>query len=60
MTVNDDTFIAGLLALPGGQNVFGARDARYPTITADELHNADPLIVSAAQRAIPVPGQTRR
>src|SRR5687768_9713648 len=45
MTVNDDTFIAGLLALPGGQNVFGTREGRYPTITSSELHEADPLLV---------------
>jgi ABC-type Fe3+-hydroxamate transport system substrate-binding protein len=46
MTVNDDTFIAGLLSLPGGQNVFGARDDRYPTITPQELHDADPCACS--------------
>ncbi|MGH9204902.1 MAG: helical backbone metal receptor, partial [Vicinamibacterales bacterium] len=43
MTVSDDTFIAGLLALPGGQNVFGTRGDRYPTITPEDLHDADPL-----------------
>ena len=53
MTVNDDTFIAGLLALPGGQNVFGARDTRYPTITADELHDADPLLVLLPNEPFP-------
>jgi ABC-type Fe3+-hydroxamate transport system substrate-binding protein len=53
MTLNDDTFIAGLLALPGGQNVFGARDVRYPSITADELHNADPLMVLLPNEPFP-------
>ena len=53
MTVNDDTFIAGLMALPGGQNVFGARDTRYPTITADELHDADPLLVLLPNEPFP-------
>ena len=53
MTVNDDTFIAGLLALPGGQNVFGARADRYPTISAAELHDADPLIVLLPNEPFP-------
>jgi ABC-type Fe3+-hydroxamate transport system substrate-binding protein len=53
MTVSDDTFIAGLLSLPGGQNVFGARDDRYPTITATELHHADPLIVLLPSEPFP-------
>jgi ABC-type Fe3+-hydroxamate transport system substrate-binding protein len=53
MTVNDDTFIAGLLSLPGGQNVFGAHDSRYPSITADELHNADPLLVLLPNEPFP-------
>jgi ABC-type Fe3+-hydroxamate transport system substrate-binding protein len=53
MTVNDDTFIAGLLALPGGQNVFGARRERYPTITAAELHDADPLLVLLPNEPFP-------
>ena len=57
MTVNDDTFIAGLLALPGGQNVFGARDTRYPTITPEELHEADPLRVLLPNE--PFPFQSR-
>jgi ABC-type Fe3+-hydroxamate transport system substrate-binding protein len=53
MTISDDTFIAGLLALPGGHNVFGARAERYPTITADELHVADPLLVLLPDEPFP-------
>jgi iron complex transport system substrate-binding protein len=53
MTLNDDTFIAGLLSLPGGQNVFGTRGDRYPTITATELHDADPLIVLLPNEPFP-------
>lgn len=53
MTLNDDTFIAGLLALPGGQNVFGACGDRYPSITANELHDADPLIVLLPNEPFP-------
>jgi ABC-type Fe3+-hydroxamate transport system substrate-binding protein len=53
MTVSDDTFIAGLLALPGGQNVFGARKDRYPTVTPDDLHHADPLRVLLPNEPFP-------
>ena len=53
MTLNDDTFIAGLLALPGGQNVFGFRENRYPTITPSELHEADPLLVLLPNEPFP-------
>lgn len=53
MTVNDDTFIAGLLALPGGQNVFGDASERYPTITPDQLHDADPLVVLLPNEPFP-------
>jgi ABC-type Fe3+-hydroxamate transport system substrate-binding protein len=53
MTVNDDTFIAGLLSLAGGRNVFGSSDARYPAITAEELHAADPLCVLLPDEPFP-------
>jgi iron complex transport system substrate-binding protein len=53
MTLNDDTFIAGLLSLAGGQNVFGARPDRYPTITAAALHDADPLLVLLPNEPFP-------
>jgi iron complex transport system substrate-binding protein len=53
MTVNDDTFISGLLSLPGGQNVFGAKADRYPPITPDELHTADPLRVLLPNEPFP-------
>jgi ABC-type Fe3+-hydroxamate transport system substrate-binding protein len=53
MTVNDDTFIAGLLALPGGQNVFGTRENRYPTISPAELHEADPLRILLPNEPFP-------
>jgi len=53
MTVNDDTFIAGLLSLAGGRNVFGARRDRYPVITADELHAADPLRILLPNEPFP-------
>ena len=53
MTVSDDTFIAGLLALPGGQNVFGDSGERYPTIAPEQLHDADPLVVLLPNEPFP-------
>lgn len=53
MTVNDDTFIAGLMSLPGGRNVFGSRAERYPVITAADLHDADPLLVLLPNEPFP-------
>ncbi|MHC4846683.1 MAG: helical backbone metal receptor [Planctomycetota bacterium] len=45
MAVNDDTFIAALLAEAGGRNVLGAHAERYPQVTLDELVDAAPEIV---------------
>jgi len=42
MTVRDDTFVAALLALAGGVNVFGDSEERYPAITVESLAAADP------------------
>jgi ABC-type Fe3+-hydroxamate transport system substrate-binding protein len=53
MTVNDDTFIAGLLSLAGGRNVFAERADRYPSISAAELHDADPLRVLLPNEPFP-------
>jgi hypothetical protein len=36
MTVSDDTYVADLLRLAGGRNVFGLEAARYPTTTPQE------------------------
>ena len=36
MTVNDDTYVADLLRLAGGQNVFGAEIDRYPAAEPSE------------------------
>lgn len=53
MTINDDTFIAGLLSLAGGQNVFAARRDRYPAISATDLHDADPLLILLPNEPFP-------
>jgi ABC-type Fe3+-hydroxamate transport system substrate-binding protein len=36
MTISDDTYVADLLRLAGGQNVYGGESARYPTTTPAE------------------------
>ena len=42
MTVSNDTFVAALLSLAGGENVFGDAGERYPTVTARELAETAP------------------
>jgi ABC-type Fe3+-hydroxamate transport system substrate-binding protein len=59
MSVSNDTFISGLLSLPGGQNVFGDSVDRYPTVTAEQLHDADPLIVLQEKHIDELAAQTR-
>jgi iron complex transport system substrate-binding protein len=41
MTVNNDTFIASLLAEAGGQNAFGGEQDRFGEVTADVLGRAE-------------------
>jgi iron complex transport system substrate-binding protein len=53
MSVNDDTFIAALLAQAGGCNVFGAMPERYPTITLDALAAARPARVFLSSEPFP-------
>jgi len=36
MTISDDTYVADLLGLAGGVNVFGREAERYPTTTAED------------------------
>ena len=36
MTVSNDTYVANLLSLVGGQNVYGEEPVRYPTTTPSE------------------------
>jgi iron complex transport system substrate-binding protein len=51
--VSDDTFIAALLALPGGVNVFGAAPDRYPEVTAEQLAAAAPDRVLLSSEPFP-------
>lgn len=53
MTINDDTFIAALLALPGGSNVFGHLAERYPEIGASDIAAAHPHVVLLATEPFP-------
>lgn len=53
MTLSNDTFVAGLLSLPGGRNVFGAHDSRYPAISPGELRAADPELVLLSSEPFP-------
>ena len=53
MAVNDDTFIAGMLALAGGINVFGGATERYPVITAATLAEAAPDAVLLSSEPFP-------
>jgi ABC-type Fe3+-hydroxamate transport system substrate-binding protein len=53
MSINDDTFVAGLLGLAGGLNVFGDLAARYPTITIEDLASAAPEVVLLSSEPFP-------
>jgi iron complex transport system substrate-binding protein len=53
MTASDDTFVAGLLGLAGGVNVFGGAETRYPEITAAELAAAAPERVLLSSEPFP-------
>lgn len=57
MAVSDDTFIAGLLRLPGGTNVFGAAADRYPTVTPAALRDAAPGVVLLSSEPFPFKAQ---
>ncbi len=53
MTVSDDTFVAEMLKLPGGENVFGKRPVRYPVVTPIELTEAHPELVLLSTEPFP-------
>ena len=53
MTINDDTFVAEMLKLAGGVNVFGAAGNRYPEITILELTTARPDTVLLSTEPFP-------
>lgn len=53
MSVNADTFVDGLLRLAGGRNVFADKSERYPEITLEELREANPDVILAADEPFP-------
>lgn len=53
MTVSDDTFVAAMLGLAGGRNVFGAESVRYPAIDYDRIREADPDVVLLSSEPFP-------
>jgi len=53
MTLNDDTFVSAMLALPGGVNVFGQLRDRYPAISEAQLGNAEPDMVLLSSEPFP-------
>jgi ABC-type Fe3+-hydroxamate transport system substrate-binding protein len=53
MVAAADTFVDALLGLTGGENVFSAREERYPTVTAEELTLADPAGVLLSTEPFP-------
>lgn len=42
MTVSDDTYVADLLRLAGGENAYGTETARYPVTTPEEARRRGP------------------
>lgn len=53
MSVNNDTFIAELLGMAGGRNVFADRPDRYPTVSLDEIKEANPAAVLLSSEPFP-------
>jgi ABC-type Fe3+-hydroxamate transport system substrate-binding protein len=53
MTVSDDTFIAELLGMAGGRNVFGGSAERYPTVTLDDIAREAPHVVLLPSEPFP-------
>ncbi|HEY4229098.1 MAG TPA: helical backbone metal receptor [Thermoanaerobaculia bacterium] len=53
MTVSDDTYVADLLSLVGGENVYGAETVRYPTTTPSEALTRDARVQIFASEPYP-------
>jgi ABC-type Fe3+-hydroxamate transport system substrate-binding protein len=45
MTINADTYVHDMLAVCGGENVFGDRATRYPTVTVADVAEAKPAVI---------------
>jgi ABC-type hemin transport system substrate-binding protein len=53
MTVSNDTFIAELLGMAGGENAFGGSTERYPTVSLDDLAREAPRVVLLPNEPFP-------
>lgn len=53
MTISNDTFIAELLGMAAGRNVFAGAGERYPVVTTDQLADADPRVVLLSSEPFP-------
>jgi len=45
MTATDQTFIGELINMAGGVNIFGGLQEEYPSISAEEIIEKDPLVI---------------
>ena len=53
MTISDDTYVADLLRLAGGENVYGGEAARYPTTHPSEALAREPEVHLFASEPYP-------
>ena len=53
MTISDDTYVADLLRLAGGENVYGAERVRYPTTHPSEALAREPEVHLFASEPYP-------
>ncbi len=45
MTTTDQTFIGEIISRAGGENIFAALEETYPTVSAEEIIEADPDVI---------------
>lgn len=53
MTISNDTFIANVLGLAGGENVFGNAAERYPAVSLDALRTQAPQVIWLSSEPFP-------
>lgn len=53
MTISDDTFVAAMLGLAGGVNVFGSLSDRYPVVGPAGIGDAQPDVVLLSSEPFP-------
>ena len=60
MTISDDTYVADLLRLAGGVNVFGREPERYPAATPEESLARGADVHFFPERALSLPREKAR